>query len=146
MPETTAHLRLLVGYDGSEPANRALDGAVNLLSGRDGDITVVYVAHLPSVDMLSADAIVQMEADFDIIEKDLRNAVAARLDGRGIAWHFVRRQGMIGEQLIEAAHDAEPGTTTVLVVGSSSSASHRILGGVAVALARHAPVPVVIVP
>jgi nucleotide-binding universal stress UspA family protein len=34
----------------------------------------------------------------------------------------------------------------VIVVGSSSHASHRVLGPVVVSLARHCPVPVVIVP
>jgi nucleotide-binding universal stress UspA family protein len=31
-------------------------------------------------------------------------------------------------------------------VGSSSNAAHRLLGSVAVNLARHAPVPLIIVP
>jgi len=32
------------------------------------------------------------------------------------------------------------------VVGSSSTAMHRVVGSVAVSLARHSPVPVVVVP
>ena len=42
------NLYLVVGYDGSPPAIRALDAAVRLLHGRTGSIEVVYVAHLPS--------------------------------------------------------------------------------------------------
>jgi nucleotide-binding universal stress UspA family protein len=34
----------------------------------------------------------------------------------------------------------------VIVVGSSSHATHRLVGSVAVSLARHSPVPLVIVP
>jgi nucleotide-binding universal stress UspA family protein len=34
----------------------------------------------------------------------------------------------------------------VIVVGSSSQIAHRIVGSVSVGLARHSPVPVVIVP
>lgn len=49
----TGNLSLVVGYDGSPPAIRALDAAVRLLHGRTGSIEVVYVAHLPSIDMLS---------------------------------------------------------------------------------------------
>jgi nucleotide-binding universal stress UspA family protein len=142
-------LRLLVGYDGSPPASRALDAAVGLLQGRDGSINVVWVAHVPSVDMLSADAIVQVEADFDDIEKELRVSAAAQLDARGIAWEFQRRQGLIVGELIAAASaigDAHPGDIMAIVVGSSSHASHRIVGSVAVGLARHCPVPLVIVP
>ena len=61
----TGDLHLVVGYDGSPPAVRALDGAVRLLQGRAGDIEVVYIAHLPAVDMMSADAIVGVEDSFD---------------------------------------------------------------------------------
>jgi nucleotide-binding universal stress UspA family protein len=34
----------------------------------------------------------------------------------------------------------------VIVVGSSSQAMHRVVGSVAVTLARHSPVPLIIVP
>jgi nucleotide-binding universal stress UspA family protein len=72
-----ANLHLVVGYDGSPPASRALDAAVGLLRGRDGSIEVVYVAHMPGVDMMSADAMVDVRADFDEIEKELRASAAA---------------------------------------------------------------------
>jgi nucleotide-binding universal stress UspA family protein len=147
-PAPPAPLHLVVGYDGSPPATRALDAAVRLLQGRQGDIQVVYVAHLAALDMLSADAIVQVEADFDEIEKELRAQAAAQLDGRA-AWTFQRRQGVIPDQLVmatKAIHQAHPDDTVAIIVGSSSHASHRVLGSVAVSLARHNPAPVVIVP
>jgi nucleotide-binding universal stress UspA family protein len=147
-PAPAATVRAVVGYDGSPPASRALDAAVRLLQGRRGVIEVVYVAHLAAIDMLSADAIVQVEADFDDIEKELRASAASQLNGRA-AWTFQRRQGIIAEQLIAATSailGAHPGDTVVIVVGSSSHASHRVMGSVAVSLARHCPVPVVIVP
>ncbi len=40
------NLYLVVGYDGSPRASRALDAAVALLHGHTGRIEVVYVAHL----------------------------------------------------------------------------------------------------
>ena len=48
------NLYLVVGYDGSPPASRALDAAIALLRGRSGRIDVLYVAHLPSMAALSA--------------------------------------------------------------------------------------------
>jgi hypothetical protein len=39
-------VHLVVGYDGSAPAGRALDATVRLLQGRTGRIDVVYVAQL----------------------------------------------------------------------------------------------------
>jgi hypothetical protein len=53
----TRFLHLVVGYDGSPPASRALDAAVRLLQGRIGRIEVVYVAHLSSLAALSPGAI-----------------------------------------------------------------------------------------
>lgn len=149
MPDNDPHVHLVVGYDGSDPASRALDAAVRLLRGRQGGIDVIYVANLPGVDALSFGAVAEMESDFDEIEKELRATVAERLNELGIAWDFQRRQGPIAHELIEAAtavEQAHPGDTTVVVVGSSSHASHRLLGSVAVGLARRCPVPLTIVP
>jgi nucleotide-binding universal stress UspA family protein len=142
-------LRLLVGYDGSPPASRALDGAVRLLQGRPGRIQVVYVAHMPSMASLSAGAVAELETGFDDIERELRSMAGDQLQGREDRWDFQRRQGPIAEELLAAARDmhaAHPDTTVVIVVGSSSSVAHRVVGSVTVSLARHSPVPLVIVP
>jgi nucleotide-binding universal stress UspA family protein len=149
VPPPAGQLHLVVGYDGSAPAIRALDAAVRLLHDRDGSIDVVYVAHLTSLEMMSADAIAEMEISFDQIAEDLQVQAGMQLAGREERWRFQRRQGMITEQLVAAAVqalEAHPGDTAAIVVGSSSQASHRMVGSVAVSLARHAPVPLVIVP
>jgi nucleotide-binding universal stress UspA family protein len=142
-------LHLVVGYDGSPPASRALDAAVRLLQGRTGRIEVVYVAHLSSIAMLSPGAIAELESDFDEIDQELRAATAEQLRDSGEAWEFVRRQGIVGDELIAAAtaiRDAHAADTVAIVVGSSSHATHRVVGSVAVSLARHSPVPLIIVP
>lgn len=144
-----ADLRLVVGYDGSPPATRALDAAVSLLQGRMGRIEVVYVAHMPSMASLSAGAVVEIEEGFDDIEQELRTAAGEQLRGLEDSWGFERRQGLIPEELLDAAKGiqaANPDSTVVLVVGSSSLAAHRVVGSVAVSLARHSPVPLVVVP
>jgi nucleotide-binding universal stress UspA family protein len=144
-----AFLHLVVGYDGSPPASRALDAAVSLLQGRTGRIEVVYVAHLSSLISLSPGAIAEMESDFDDIAQELRASAAKQLGEQAPAWEFQLRQGLIAEELIAAAtdiHDADASKTVVIVVGSSSHAAHRMVGSAAVSLARHAPVPLVIVP
>jgi nucleotide-binding universal stress UspA family protein len=146
---TAEFLHLVVGYDGSAPASRALDGAVHLLQGRIGRIDIVYVAHLPSLVMLSPGAIAEMEKDFDQIEQELRAQATAQLRGSGAASEFDRRQGIIADQLIAVATaigEAHPGESVAIMVGSSSHATHRVVGSVAVGLARHSPVPLIIVP
>jgi len=143
------NLYLVVGYDGSPPALRALDAAARLLYGRAGRITVVYVAHLPSVDMLSADAVAELEVNFDDIERELRAAASEQLRGSEERWAFERRQGLIADELIAAAtgiRDDNPADTVAILVGSSSHAMHRMVGSVAVSLARRSPVPLMVVP
>jgi nucleotide-binding universal stress UspA family protein len=146
---STGNLYLVVGFDGSPPATRALDAAVSLLRGRTGDIDVVYIAHLSSLDMLSPGATVEMEASFDEVEQDLRAQASEQLSGREERWRFERRQGLITDQLIAVAEqirEIHPGDSVAIVVGSSSHAMHRMVGSVAIGLARHSPVPLVIVP
>ena len=145
----TGDLYIVVGYDGSPPATRALDAAIRLLYGRAGTIVVVYVAHLPSVDMLSAGAVAEMEANFDDIARELQTGASEQLRGHEERWRYERRQGLIPDELIAAAtdiRDAHPGDTVVIVVGSSSHAMHRVVGSVAVSLARRSAVPLVVVP
>jgi nucleotide-binding universal stress UspA family protein len=145
----TGLLHLVVGYDGSPPAIRALDAAVRLLQGRIGRIVVVYVAQLSSWAMLSPGAIAEIEKDFDEIEQELRIQAAEQLRASGAAWEFERRQGIIADELIATATaigDAHPGEIVTIIVGSSSHVSHRVVGSAAVGLARHSPVPLIIVP
>jgi nucleotide-binding universal stress UspA family protein len=148
-PSSDRKLYAVVGYDGSPPAVRALDAAVNLLRDRDGRIDVVYVAHLTPAEMMSADAIAEMEEIFDEMALDLRAQAGEQLRGHEERWRFERRQGLISEELVAAAAKvpgAGPDDIVVIVVGSSSQATHRMVGSVAVHLARRAPVPLVIVP
>ena len=148
-PSSAGKLYLVVGYDGSPPAVRALDAAARLLQGRDGRIDVTYVAHMTAGETMSAAAIVEMEEVFDEVERDLRKQAAEQLSGREERWRFQRRSGLIAEQLAAAAAavpGAGPDDTVVIVAGSSSQAVHRMIGSVAVSLARRAPVPLVIVP
>jgi nucleotide-binding universal stress UspA family protein len=151
MPPATdlPDLRFVVGYDGSPPACRALDAAVRLLQGRTGRIEVVYVAHMPSMAALSPGAVAEVETGFDDVEQELRAEAGEQLRGHAEGWGFHRRQGLIAEELLGAAsdiHAAEPQATVVIVVGSSSLAAHRVVGSVAVSLARHSHVPLMVVP
>ena len=149
---STGNLYLIVGYDGSAPAARALDSAAALLRGREGGIDVVYVPHLPAMDMLSADAVAGMETTFDEITRDLQAQASEQLRGREERWQFERGLDMLSDvagvlvRVAEKVRDAHPGDNVAIVVGSSSQARHRLVGSVAVSLARHSPVPIVIVP
>jgi nucleotide-binding universal stress UspA family protein len=143
-------LHLVVGFDGSPAATRALDTSARLLAVRPpGRMTVVWVAHLTSTVSLSADAVGIVEHDFDQVAQELRAAAAERLGDSHVPWDFQWRQGLIAHELIavaESVQAVQPDDVVVIEVGSSSSALHRMVGSVAVNLARHSPLPVTIVP
>jgi nucleotide-binding universal stress UspA family protein len=143
-------LQVIVGFDGSAPAVRALDTAARLLSGRPpGRITVTWVAHLSSAVELSAEAAAIVESDFDQVAAEIRAAAAKQLGDSGVTWDFQWRQGLIAQELIEVAEAVQaerPDDVVIILVGSSSSAMHRVVGSVAVTLAHHSPVPVTVVP
>jgi nucleotide-binding universal stress UspA family protein len=143
-------LHLIVGFDGSPPAERALDAAARLLSVRPpGQITVAWVAHLGSAVELSADATAVVENDFDAVADELRAAAAKRLAKSGVRWDFDWRQGLIAQELVTLAQSvqaARPDDVVIILVGSSSSVMHRMVGSVAVNLAHNSPVPVTVVP
>jgi nucleotide-binding universal stress UspA family protein len=99
--------------------------------------------------MVSAAALAEIEVNFEDVELELRTEVGDRLRGNDAGWEFIRRQGPIGVQLIAVAkniRETRASESVVIVVGSSSSAMHRVVGSVPVSLARHSPVPLVIVP
>jgi nucleotide-binding universal stress UspA family protein len=93
--------------------------------------------------------VAEMDSDFAEIGEDLRKSAGEQLAGLEDRWDFQRREGLIGQELIAAATAiayAHPGDNVAIVVGSSSHIAHRVVGSVAVALARHSPVPLLIVP
>jgi hypothetical protein len=124
-------LVLVVAYDGSEPAQRALLGAAEMLRDRVGRMEVVYVAHVPSTVAFSAQAVVAVQEGMDTQEHELTARVDETLAGTGLKWHFQRRNGEIAPELLAAGAeqlDAEgPSTHVVLVIGGSAHKIDRYL-------------------
>src|SRR3974377_1924581 len=101
-------LNLIVGYDGSPPAKRALETSTRWLSVRPpGRITVVWVAHLGPAVELSADAVAIVASDLGQVAQEIRTAVGEQLAGSGLPWDFRWRQGQIAHELIAAAESVQ---------------------------------------
>ncbi len=143
-------LEVVVGFDGSQSAYRALDAATQLISGRPGSIVVVYVAHLSAGADLSPEAIVGSLNAFDAVEQELTAAIRNRLDGVEPRWSLQRRDGAVARELVAAAdevgRDHGNDARVVIVIGSAMHTYHHVVGSVPVALARHAKYPIVVVP
>jgi nucleotide-binding universal stress UspA family protein len=141
---------LIVGFDGSEPAYRALDAARRLISNRVGMIEIVYVAHPPVGAGMSSEAQVEISKGFDEAERQFAEEIRARFQGDEQRWRFQRRDGVIAHELLAAAdelsRDYGDEATAVIVVGSAVQTYHHVVGSVPVSLVRHAKYPIVVVP
>lgn len=141
---------VLVGLDATAPAGRALDAAISAAMAWSGRLEVVYVAHLPAATCFSPQAMVEVRDGQDDIEQSLRDMVDERL-GRGeLTWHFQRRDGTVGRELIAAADELQQAwgrsTPLLLVVGGSAHRYHRLLGSVSSNIERLDRFPVLVVP
>jgi nucleotide-binding universal stress UspA family protein len=148
--DETAQLVLVVGYDGSEPAQRALVGAADLLRDRAGRMEVVYVAHMPGPVAFSPYAVAAVQDGMDTEEQQLATRVDETLAGTGVKWHFQRRNGEIAPSLLAAAEeqlDGEgPSTRVVVVVGGSAHKIDRYLNSTPARVIRQDRFEVHVVP
>jgi nucleotide-binding universal stress UspA family protein len=145
-----AQLVLVVGYDGSEPAQRALTGAAELLRDRTGRMEVVYVAHMPGTVAFSPYAVAAVQDGMDTEQQLLATRVDETLAGTDVKWHFQRRNGEIAPSLLAVAEeqfDAEgPSTRVVLVVGGSAHKIDRYLNSTPARVIRQDRFEVHVVP
>ena|ERR1700722_1684400 len=143
-------LVVVVGFDGSQCAYRALDASALLISGRVGTVDIVFVAHMASAAEMSADAVAESMKAFDSAELMFVDAVRDRLADIESRWRFQRRDGPVAQELIavadELSRDYGQDAQVVIVVGSAMHTLHHIVGSVPVALVRRAKYPVVVVP
>jgi nucleotide-binding universal stress UspA family protein len=143
-------LVVVVGFDGSESAYRALDASALLISGRVGTVEVVYVAHMAPGAEMSASSLAESLKAFDSVELEFADVVRDRMADIDYRWRFQRRDGLIAHELLavadELSRDYGDDAQVVIVVGSAMHSLHHVVGSVPVALVRHAKYPVVVVP
>jgi nucleotide-binding universal stress UspA family protein len=145
-----APVDFVVGFDGSEPARRALDAAAQLLRHREGLLEVVFVAQDPAGSAPSQRSDTSPPATADDLESRLAHEVRARLDTTEPSWHFQRRHGAVAHELLGAADELRrqrgPDGAIVLVVGGSSNQHLHVAGSVSSNLAEVDRFPLVVVP
>jgi nucleotide-binding universal stress UspA family protein len=138
-------ITLVVGFDDSAPARRALTWGADLLRARPGTLHVVYADH-PLVDSdLSGFGRPEMDEARDDKAAAVAQAAAEIAATAGVPYTFERRQESPADAMLSAANDldaAEPAGEPVLVTGRSHHAPHRILGSVPVELLHESPYPV----
>jgi nucleotide-binding universal stress UspA family protein len=143
-------LVLVVGYDGTDPAQRALEGAAAMLRDRSGRIEVVFVAHVPSSAAFAAQAQGAIQEGLDRDERELQERVDQTMSGTSVKWHFQRRNGEIAPELLAVGQeqlDAEgPSTRVVLVLGGTSHKIDRYLNSTPARVIRQDRFNVLVIP
>ena len=138
------HPLVVVGFDGSEPAQRALDWAASEAKLRGARLRIVAAWETPQL-VYAYGYVPAMSPSFDEeSEKAARELVdkAARLGEPGVAVETEAKRGQAAEVLVEASNEAD-----LLVVGSRGHGGFAglLLGSVSEQCARHAACPVTIV-
>jgi nucleotide-binding universal stress UspA family protein len=136
---------LVVGFDDSEPARRALTWSADLLQARHGTLHVVYSDHELIDSDLSGFAHAEMDEERD--QKATRVAAdAARIAAAaGVPYTFERRPEGPVEAILHAARAqaaAEPATPPIIVTGRSHHVPHQVIGSVPGRLLHQSPYPV----
>lgn len=130
---------ILVGYDGSESAKKALEKAVTLLREND---ELIVVSVVPSPD----------DKEFTIIDSDLSaanaqsqvNSAIAGLKERGINIIGIVRKGDIADEILKIGKEMK---CDLIVIGHKgvSKIGKFMLGSVAEKVVRYASRPVLVV-
>ncbi len=130
---------ILVAYDGSDSAKRALEEAAKLSNGNR--VTVVSVAEeLPQFGRAAA-MLVPEEHEERL--RQLSEAVAA-LQQKGVTLHAVERKGDPAKLIVDEAK-AERAELIVIGTRGLSPAKRLLLGSVSTKVLQHAPCNVLVV-
>lgn len=130
--------RLLVGYDGSHDAQRALRAATGLARGLDGEVHILVALRRPAHTETPAGLASAVGAERARLTRGLAEA-----GGTGLALHVVDGD----DPAAALAEHAERHGFDLIVVGAhgNDSATHRRVGRCPQALIRRHPCPIMVV-
>jgi nucleotide-binding universal stress UspA family protein len=140
---------IVVGFDNSAPARRALSQAVQLATAKHEVLHVVYADHVIIDSDLSGFAHAEMEAARDQEAVSVAEAAAGIVAEAGVVpYTFERSLSAAGEAILSAAKAlaASDGFSPLIVVGRSGHAAHHLLGSVPTHLLARSPFPVLAIP
>ena len=136
-------MKILVAYDGSEEAGRAVDWAGNLARELDGSkVSVISIAPTLEAAPRIADA-VDPTSNLERHRTQAEEA-GARLAKAGVTAELIVRAGNPAEEILNAVEDG----FDVVIIGHRgiSSARRFLMGSVSERVVRHASRPVLVIP
>jgi nucleotide-binding universal stress UspA family protein len=139
---------VVVGFDNSEPAQRALSEAAWLVAARSGILHVVYADHVIIDSDLSGFAHAEMVATRYREAAWVAEAAADIVAQAGIPYTFERREEAPVHAILSAAGALAGafGGGPIIMVGRSRHAGRHPFGSVPDRLLHHSPYPVFTIP
>jgi nucleotide-binding universal stress UspA family protein len=135
---------IVVGVDGSEDSDRALDWAINEARLRSARLRLVAAWHIPLTVYSGPGYVpaVGSRESFEELAKEAAGLAVKRVGDTGVEADSVVREGQAAEVLLEESVGAD-----MLVVGSRGHGGFTglLLGSVSAQCAHHALCPLVIV-
>lgn len=140
---------IVVAYDGSETARKAVDFALNVAKGQGAGLLVAHVLEWSPYSFLTKSEIEERHArrkeELERADKAIIAPLMAELKDSGVPVEVTVKYGHIAETLIKIVNEIGASQLVIGRIGQSSLTS-RLFGSVAGSLAQVAPVPVTIVP
>lgn len=141
--------KIVVGYDGSEAAQRALDFAVSRAKAQGDSLLIAHVLEWSPYSFLTPNELEERhrrrKEELDRAEQAIITPVVKKVEAAGVPVTAVMKYGHIANTLCKIAEDEGAALIFIGRMGQSGL-STRIFGSVAGTLAQVAPVPVTIVP
>ena len=133
--------RIVVGFDGSEHSQKALERAVDIADG--AALTVVSAA---GVSQIARHAPGEAHVDPKDVEARSQALAAARsfLDGRGVSATYIEGHGSPADVIVQEAEDSN---ADLIVVGTRGlhAGKRAFVGSVSTKVVHHAPCDVLVV-
>ncbi len=134
-------MKIVVGYDGSEPAKRALERASEFASGDGGSVIVVSAVTVHTGAVHGAQPI---DPDEHAERRTELAEAKAHLAQHGIEPELVEGIGEPADAIVETAREK---SADLVIVGTSgkNAAERAVMGSVSTSVLHHAPCDVLVV-
>ena len=141
--------KMVVGYDGSNGSNAALEYAAALAKAQGGTVVIAYVLEWSPYSFFTPTELeerhMRRQEELKRAETAVLAPVVESMKSKGVNVTTALKYGHIAETLCAIAE--EEGATQIIIGRTGhSELSSRVFGSVVGSLAQAAPVPVTIVP